>query len=134
MTLGTWNILQFSPFLARQLMYFWHLNPFINTLISITGIISIISSLQVKSSYLQEMSNSCGGQALCRRETRPCRDNHHTLLQDQNCFLHVFVHSLSTLILMHTSRPTPHEMGCFSRQLVQKYPKLRDTVDSGNPR
>lgn len=41
------------------------------------------------------------------------------------------VHSLSTLILMHTSRPTPHDLDTISRRLVQKYPKLRDTVDSG---
>ena len=41
------------------------------------------------------------------------------------------VHSLSTLILMHTSRPTPHDMDTISRRLVAKYPKLWDTVDSG---
>ena len=41
------------------------------------------------------------------------------------------VHSLSTLILLHTCRPTPYDLDTVSRRLIQKYPKLRDSVDKG---
>ena len=41
------------------------------------------------------------------------------------------VHSVATLMLMHTSRPTPHDLDTISRRLVEKHPKLRDTVDKG---
>ena len=40
------------------------------------------------------------------------------------------VHSVATLMLMHTSRPTPHDLDTVSR-LIEKHPKLRDTVDKG---
>ena len=38
------------------------------------------------------------------------------------------VHSLSTLILMHTSRPTPHDMDTISRRLVTKHPRARKLI------
>jgi hypothetical protein len=41
------------------------------------------------------------------------------------------VHSVATLMLMHTSRPTPHDLDTVSRRLIVKHPKLRDTVDKG---
>ena len=41
------------------------------------------------------------------------------------------VHSLSTLILLHTCRPTPYDLDTISRRLIEKYPKLRDSVDKG---
>ena len=41
------------------------------------------------------------------------------------------VHSLSTLMLMHTSRPMPHDLDTVSRRLIEKHPTLRDTVDKG---
>ena len=39
--------------------------------------------------------------------------------------------SLSTLMLVHTSRPTPRELTTVSKRLIEKYPKLRDKVDNG---
>ena len=41
------------------------------------------------------------------------------------------VDSLATLMLVYTSRPTPHDLTTISRRLVEKYPKLRDIVDKG---
>ena len=38
------------------------------------------------------------------------------------------VHSVATLMLMHT---TPHDLDTISRRLIEKHPKLRDTVDKG---
>lgn len=40
------------------------------------------------------------------------------------------VTALSTLMLVHTSRPTPSDLTTVCRRLVEKYPKLRDKVDS----
>lgn len=39
--------------------------------------------------------------------------------------------SLSTLMLVHTSRPTPNDLTTVSRRLVEKHPKLKDKVDNG---
>ena len=39
--------------------------------------------------------------------------------------------SLSTLMLVHSSRPTPNDLTTVSRRLVEKHPKLRDKVDNG---
>lgn len=39
--------------------------------------------------------------------------------------------SLSTLMLVHTSRPTPKDLTTVSRRLIEKYPNLRDKVDNG---
>lgn len=41
------------------------------------------------------------------------------------------VDSLSTLMLIHTSRPTPHDLDTICRRLIEKFPKLKDTVDNG---
>lgn len=41
------------------------------------------------------------------------------------------ISSLSTLMLVHTSRPTPEDYTMVFRKLVTKYPKLRDTIDCG---
>ena len=41
------------------------------------------------------------------------------------------VHSVATLMLMHTSRPTPHDLDTISRRLIEKHPKLQDAVDKG---
>ena len=41
------------------------------------------------------------------------------------------VNSLSTLMLVHTSRPTPDDYPMVCRRLVEKYPDLSDKVDSG---
>ena len=39
--------------------------------------------------------------------------------------------ALSTLMLVHTSRPTPRDLTIVSRRLVEKHPKLKDKVDNG---
>ena len=41
------------------------------------------------------------------------------------------VDSLATFMLIHTSRPTPQDFTTISKRLIEKYPKLRDTVDTG---
>jgi hypothetical protein len=41
------------------------------------------------------------------------------------------VNSLSTLMLVHTSHPTPEDYTTICRRLVGKYPNLKDKVDSG---
>ena len=41
------------------------------------------------------------------------------------------VDSLATLILTHTSWPTPHEFTVICQRLTEKYPKLRDMLDNG---
>lgn len=41
------------------------------------------------------------------------------------------INSLSTLMLVHTSHPTPDDYTTVCRRLVEKYPNLKDKVDSG---
>ena len=41
------------------------------------------------------------------------------------------IQSLSTLMLVHTSKPSPDDYSVVCRKLVEKYPNLRDKVDSG---
>lgn len=41
------------------------------------------------------------------------------------------ISSLSTLMLVHTSRPTPSDLTTVCRRLVEKHPNLKDKVDSG---
>lgn len=41
------------------------------------------------------------------------------------------VNSLATLMLVHTSRPSPSDLTTVSRRLVEKHPKLKDKVDNG---
>ena len=41
------------------------------------------------------------------------------------------ISSLTTLILVHTKRPTPNDFTTICRRLVSKYPKLKDKVDGG---
>ena len=41
------------------------------------------------------------------------------------------VNSLATLMLVHTSRPTPEDLTMVSRRLMEKYPILKDNVDGG---
>ena len=41
------------------------------------------------------------------------------------------INSLSTLMLVHTSHPTPDDFTTVCRRLVEKYPKVKDKVDSG---
>ena len=40
--------------------------------------------------------------------------------------------SLSTLILVHTTRPKPEDYKVVCRRLVEKHSNLRDKCDSGN--
>ena len=41
------------------------------------------------------------------------------------------VDSLATLMLLHTSRPTPHDLDIISHRLIEKFPTLRDALDKG---
>ena len=41
------------------------------------------------------------------------------------------VDSLATLILTHTSRPTPHDLTIICQRLTEMYPKLKDMLDNG---
>ena len=41
------------------------------------------------------------------------------------------IQSLSTLILVYTNRPSPEDHTIVCRKLIQKYPTLKDKVDSG---
>lgn len=41
------------------------------------------------------------------------------------------INSLSTMMLVHTSRPSPEDFTVICSRLVEKYPTLRDTVDNG---
>ncbi len=41
------------------------------------------------------------------------------------------VNSLATLMLVHTSRPSPDDLTTVCKRLVRKYPVLKDKVDSG---
>lgn len=40
------------------------------------------------------------------------------------------IQSLSTLMLVYTDRPTPDDYSIVCRKLVEKYPTLKDKVDS----
>ena len=39
--------------------------------------------------------------------------------------------ALATLIMVYTIRPTPDDMYTVCRRLVQTYPKLKDSTDTG---
>ena len=41
------------------------------------------------------------------------------------------VTSLSTLMLVHTCRPSPSDLTTVCRRLVERHPNLRDKVDNG---
>ena len=41
------------------------------------------------------------------------------------------VDSLSTLVMVHTIRPTPEDLTVLSRRLIEKHPSLHDRVDNG---
>ena len=41
------------------------------------------------------------------------------------------VNSLATLMLVHTSRPSPDDFTTVCKRLAEKYPALKDKVDGG---